>query len=118
MKTKKLYHPKYYLRIINRKINMVEVEFQDNEFADDGKRKIKRCDIDCKNNMNILSNDSLGLLDILNEKELQKTINYIETQKKVLKYHISKNQHDLIRTVRDSIEIMKEFRMNFKNNEL
>tara|TARA_B110000438_G_scaffold295532_1_gene338672 strand:+ start:187 stop:525 length:339 start_codon:yes stop_codon:yes gene_type:complete len=112
MKSKKLLHPRLYLSIIERTSDNILVEYQDNEFYENGKRVIKKSNLDLGGNWENYSNN-IEMLNKLNEQELNKVTSYIKTQYKILKFHQKNNNSDAIATVSDSIKVMESFKRKF-----
>ena len=110
MKKKEIVHPRMYLKILEKKNSIVRVEYKDNKFDSNGKRIIQKTQINLDQYLDNFSNDFKEILDKLNSQELNKTINYIKTQYKVLQYHIKNNNHDSIYTVKESIQVMESFK--------
>ena len=112
MKSKQLLHPRLYLSIIKRTADNILVEYQDNEFYENGKRAIKKSNLDLGENWKNYSNN-IEMLNKLNEQELNKITSYIKTQYKVLKFHQKNNNYDAITTVSESIKVMESFKRKF-----
>lgn len=108
MKKKEISHPRIYLRILKKKDFTIITEYKDNKFHENGSRMIKKCELRLDSSDN-LSNDFSEILNKLNGRELEKTINYIKVQYKVLHYHMKNNNYDAVNTVKESIKIMENF---------
>tara|TARA_B110000116_G_C16782303_1_gene559037 strand:+ start:1937 stop:2290 length:354 start_codon:yes stop_codon:yes gene_type:complete len=116
MKSKLLIHPRLYLSIIKRNANSILVEYQNNEFYENGERIIKKSNINLEEKFNNFSK-SIEILNSLNNQELNKIKNYIKTQNKVLKYHKKNNNYDAIDTVVGSMKLMESFKRKFEKYE-
>ena len=108
MKHKDTKHPKLYLKILNYSISNIKVEYVDNEFSFDGKRKIKEQTIN-----NDFSIDESKNLNKLNELELNKLNKYIKVQNKILEYHKRKQNFDSYSVVKDSVKLMLQFKKEY-----
>jgi hypothetical protein len=117
MKSKRLDHPRLYLKIIDKNNNDIVVEYKDNIFNEKGLRKHKKCKINLSNYSNILFDDLNNILDKLNKEEFKKINNYIKTQYKILNYHTKNKNHDSVKTVQNSIHLMESFKMEFNPSE-
>jgi nicotinamide riboside kinase len=112
MKRKQLVHPRLYLTIVERTYDNILVEYQDNEFYDDGKRIIKKSNLNLGEDCKSFSNN-IEILNKLNQQEFNKITSYIKTQYKILKYHQKNNNSDAILTVSESIKVMESFKRKF-----
>ena len=110
MKKKVIIHPRIYIRILEKKGSIVIAEYKSNQFNNSGQRTIKKSKLNLDQYLDNFSNDFKEILDKLNSQELNKTINYIKTQYKVLQHHIKNNNHDSIYTVKESIQVMENFK--------
>lgn len=108
MKHKDTKHPKLYLKILNYSINDIKVQYVDNEFSLDGKRKIKEQTIN-----NDFSIDESKILNKLNQLELNKLNKYIKVQNKILEYHKRKQNFDSYSVVKDSVKLMLQFKKEY-----
>ena len=110
MKKKEIVHPRIYLRILEKRDSTVIAEYKDNHFDNNGQRTIKKSKLNLDQYLDNFSNDFKEILNKLNSQELNKTINYIKTQYKVLQYHTKNNNYDSINTVKGSIQLMESFK--------
>ena len=104
MKTKNPMHPKFYIGIIKKNKDRMLVSYLSNKFNDDGDRVLQREEI---------SNDLLhsdNIIEEMNKLELVALNKYLAVQKKVLEHHKKKKNYDSIKVVKDSIEVMEDFR--------
>ena len=108
MKHKGTQHPKLYLKILNYSLSDIKVQYVDNEFSIDGKRKKKEEIIN-----NDFSIDESKILNKLNESELDKLNKYVKVQNKILDYHKKKQNFDSYSVVRNSIKLMLEFKKEY-----
>ena len=117
MKKKQYEHPRIYLKILDKNKSLVLIEYKDNEFDESGKRKIKRCQLNIPESFDNLSNNFNQIINKLNGEELLKINNYLKMQFKVLKYHKKNNNYDSFRVVADSIELVKNFKLELLSYE-
>ena len=110
MKKKEIIHPRIYLKVLKKAGSNITTEYKDNEFNNNGQRAIKVIEINLDQCLNNFSNDFTEILNKLNSRELNKIINYIKVQYKVLQYHIKNNNHDSVQTVKESIKVMENFK--------
>ena len=117
MKKKEFQHPSIYLKILNKNKSTISVEYKNNEFDESGNRKIKICKLELPLFFNKLSDNFSQILNKLNEQELQKINNYLTIQYKVLKYHENNNNYESVNVVKDSIELVKAFKLELLSYE-
>ena len=117
MKKKEFQHPSIYLKILNKNKSTISVEYKNNEFDEFGNRKIKICKLELPLSFNNLSDNFSQILNKLNEQELQKINNYLTIQYKVLKYHKKNNNYESIKVVKDSIELVEDFKLELLSYE-
>ena len=104
MKTKNPMHPKFYIDIIKKNKDYVLVSYLSNKFNDDGDRVLQKEEV---------SNDLLqsdNIIEEMNKLELVALNKYLAIQRKVLEHHKKKKNFDSIKVVKDSIEVMEDFR--------
>ena len=110
MKKKNIKHPKFYNKIIGTEKNYVVVEYIDNEFDENLNRKIKRKKFEIDKSLITLSE----FLNKLNTVELEKLNRFIKVQNKAMSYHKKNNNNDSYKTVKESIQLMNDFKENFQ----
>jgi hypothetical protein len=118
MKKKQYHHPRIYLKILDKNKSGILLEYKDNEFDEFGDRTIKRCELSLPKSFDNLSNNFSQILNKLNDEELLKIDNYLKMQYKVLAHHKKNNNHDAFRVVLDSIELIKNFKLELLSYEL
>ena len=104
MKTKNPMHPKFYINIIRKNKDYVLVSYLSNKFNDNGDRVLQKEEV---------SNDLLqsdNIIEEMNKIELVALNKYLSIQRKVLEHHKKKKNFDSIKVVKDSIEVMEDFR--------
>ncbi len=118
MKKKDFQHPCIYLKILDKNKSMVSLEYKSNEFDELGNRIIKICKLNLPTSFNNLSDDFRQIINKLNKRELEKINNYLKIQYKVLEYHKKNNNYESIEVVKDSIELVKSFKLELISYEL
>jgi len=108
MKKRNIEHPKFYLKVLNYADKNIKLQYIDNEFTIQEKRKIKEEVIN-----NDFSIDESEIINKLNRLELNKLNRYMRVQKKILN-HYKKNQNfDSYSVVNSSIKLMLKFKEQY-----
>ena len=108
MKQKNIEHPKFYLKVLNYSDENIELQYIDNEFINQEKRKIKKEVIN-----NVFSVDESEIINKLNSLELNKLNRYIIVQEKILNHHKKNQNFDAYSVVSGSIELMLKFKEQY-----
>ena len=104
MKTKNPMHPKFYIDIIRKNKDYVLVSYLSNKFNDDGDRVLQKEEV----SSDLLQSDNI--IEEMNKIELVALNKYLAIQRKVLEHHKKQKNFDSIKVVKDSIEVMEDFR--------
>ena len=110
MKKKNIKHPKFYNKIIETREKYIILEYIDNEFDENLNRKIKRKKFEIDKSLITLSE----FLNKLNTVELEKLNRFIKVQNKAMSYHRKHNNNDSYKTIKESIQLMNDFKENFQ----
>ena len=108
MKKKIFHHPRLYLNIF-LKDREIFINYIDNNFSSNGKRLIQVSLL----KDTISKNEYMEYLIYENRKQLQKLNNFLKTQKKVLEKYKKVRNYDKVKIIKNSMEILNEFKQEF-----
>ena len=97
-------HPKYYVDVIRQYKDYVLVSYLSNRFNDNGDRVLQKEEV-CNRFFH-----SDNIIEEMNKLELIAVNKYLAIQKKVLEHYKKKENVDSIKIVKNSIEMMEDFR--------